>query len=202
VHGDNFYGVKLACAVRQGNPKLAELICEDGAGMVNWWDMRYKTFGLRLGFMLVFAVGMAVAGMGQGKKKIQWPSKAMCPLRGGFITLDTAARAAWRGDRSAGLSIEGTDSLVVSVKDGIVQAIFSVGEIKAVMIRSGVHYFYTYCNLDTVFVNKGQEVKSGQVLGILQSEMPLDFVFSTDKGSSPENQLRFVDCKVVYVKRS
>ena len=150
--------------------------------------------------LLVFFGGVVIAGLGQGKKKLPLPSAGMCPLREGVATVDTF-RQYYYGDPRPGLTIEGKDSLVLSVRDGEVQAVFSVGDVKAVIIRSGTYYFYTCTNLDSVYVSKGQQVKAGQVLGTRPVDLPLEFLFSLGDGRDRWDQQRFVDCKVVYAKR-
>ncbi len=55
-------------------------------------------------------------------------------------------------------------SSVKACFDGEVVSVFDVGGMSAVMIKHG-KYFTTYSNLSSVNVNKGQEVKTNQVIG-------------------------------------
>lgn len=71
-------------------------------------------------------------------------------------------------------------SAVKAVFDGEVQAVFSVEEVEAVMIRHG-NYFTTYSNLSAVTVKKGDFVKMGQVLGRVGEIGQLEFIISDEK---------------------
>ena len=84
-----------------------------------------------------------------------------------------------------------TGTSVKAVFDGEVQSIFSVGEVQAVMIRHG-KYFTTYSNLSTVSVSKGQQVKTGQIIGRVGDEAQLEFILSDEKSKvyDPELWLR------------
>jgi septal ring factor EnvC (AmiA/AmiB activator) len=87
-------------------------------------------------------------------------------------------------DCSAGTSVK-------AVFDGEVQSIFNVSDVQAVMIRHG-RYFTTYSNLGTVSVAKGQQVKTGQVIGRVGDAAQLEFVLSDEKSKvyDPEAWLR------------
>lgn len=87
-------------------------------------------------------------------------------------------------DCSAGTAVK-------AVFDGEVQSIFSVGEVQAVMIRHG-KYFTTYSNLGSVTVSKGEQVKTGQIIGRVGNEAQLEFVLSDEKNKmyDPELWLR------------
>ena len=76
-------------------------------------------------------------------------------------------------DASAGAAVK-------AVFEGEVQAVFSVGDVQAVMIRHG-KYFTTYSNLSTVSVTKGEQVKTGQIIGRVAEIGQLDFVLSDEK---------------------
>ena len=82
-------------------------------------------------------------------------------------------------------------SVVKSVFEGEVQAVFNVGDVQAVMIRHG-KYFTTYSNLSTVSVTKGEQVKTGQIIGRVAEIGQLDFVLSDEKDHmfDPEKWLR------------
>ncbi|HTS43393.1 MAG TPA: peptidoglycan DD-metalloendopeptidase family protein [Puia sp.] len=91
-----------------------------------------------------------------------------------------------------GITIEVNPGTVVkSVFDGDVQSVFNVGDVVVVMIRHG-KYFTTYCNLESASVSKGQQVKTGQLLGRVSSIGQLEFVLSDDKDHKfdPEKWLR------------
>ena len=80
---------------------------------------------------------------------------------------------------------------VKAIFSGEVQSVFSVGDVQAVMIRHG-KYFSTYSNLGSVTVSKGEQVKTGQVIGRIGSDAQLEFVLSDEKNRTydPEGWLR------------
>jgi septal ring factor EnvC (AmiA/AmiB activator) len=91
-----------------------------------------------------------------------------------------------------GITIESSPgSSVTVVFDGVVQSVFNVGDVSAVMIRHG-KYFTTYSNLSSVSVSKGEAVKTGQLLGKLGDIGQLEFVLSDEKDRlfDPEKWLR------------
>lgn len=74
-------------------------------------------------------------------------------------------------------------SAVKAVFDGEVASVFDVGGMSAVTIRHG-KYFTTYSNLASVTVSKGQQVKTGQVIGRvgtnLEGEGQIDFILTRE----------------------
>jgi septal ring factor EnvC (AmiA/AmiB activator) len=91
-----------------------------------------------------------------------------------------------------GVTIDATaGSAVKAVFDGEVQSVFSVGDVSAVMIRHG-KYFTTYSNLSTVSVTKGEQVKTGQIIGRVADIGQLEFVLSDEKDHmfDPEKWLK------------
>ena len=80
---------------------------------------------------------------------------------------------------------------VKAVFDGEVQTVFNVSDVQAIMIRHG-KYFTTYSNLSGVSVSKGQQVKTGQIIGRVADVAQLEFVLSDEKGKmyDPETWLR------------
>lgn len=91
-----------------------------------------------------------------------------------------------------GVTIDATaGSAVKAVFEGEVQSVFSVGDVSAVMIRHG-KYFTTYSNLSTVSVSKGEQVKTGQIIGRVGDIAQLEFVLSDEKDHmfDPEKWLR------------
>lgn len=85
-------------------------------------------------------------------------------------------------------------SPVKSVFDGTVSSIVYVEEMQVVIIQHG-KYFSTYSNLSNVSVQRGQEIKMGQVLGKalpnLEGVGAVDFYISDEKGNQdPERWLR------------
>jgi murein hydrolase activator len=116
------------------------------------------------------------------------------PLSSGIISMRYGPHEYVKGviHNNQGITIESSvGSSVMAVFDGTVQGVFFVGDVSAVMIRHG-KYFTTYSNLSTVSVTKGQEVKTGQVLGKLAEIGQLEFVISDDKDRlfDPEKWLR------------
>ncbi|MBN9382065.1 MAG: peptidoglycan DD-metalloendopeptidase family protein [Chitinophagaceae bacterium] len=69
---------------------------------------------------------------------------------------------------------------VKAVFEGQVSSVFNVGEVNAVIIRHG-KYFTTYSNLSTVSVNKGDQVRTGQIIGRVGEIGQLEFVLSDEK---------------------
>ncbi len=116
------------------------------------------------------------------------------PIASGNISMRFGPHEYLKGliHNNQGITIESpSGSSVMAVFDGVVQSVFNVGDVSAVMIRHG-KYFTTYCNLSSANVSKGQEVKTGQVLGKLADIGQLDFVISDDKDRlfDPEKWLR------------
>jgi murein DD-endopeptidase MepM/ murein hydrolase activator NlpD len=77
------------------------------------------------------------------------------------------------------------------VFDGVVENVFNVSEVQAVMVRHG-KYFTTYSNLSTVSVTKGEKVHMGQILGQVDANGQLEFVVSDEKLNNydPERWLK------------
>jgi murein hydrolase activator len=81
------------------------------------------------------------------------------------------------------------------VLDGEVSVVTNIGDVQAVIIRHG-KYFTTYSNLSSVSVTRGQQVKTGQVIGKVAEKEDnigeLEFLISNDtnKNFDPEKWLR------------
>lgn len=79
--------------------------------------------------------------------------------------------------------------------DGEVALITYIGDVQAVIVRHG-KYFTTYSNLSSVSVSKGQQVKTGQVLGKVAEkednlgELELGISNEANKSFDPERWLR------------
>jgi len=86
-------------------------------------------------------------------------------------------------------------SNIKAVADGIVSAIFDLGNGQTVVIRHG-KYFTTYNNISSVSVEKGMEIKAGKVLGRAVMGMSGDgqiiFMVTNDKNVNldPEKWLK------------
>ncbi|HEY4208550.1 MAG TPA: peptidoglycan DD-metalloendopeptidase family protein, partial [Puia sp.] len=76
-------------------------------------------------------------------------------------------------DVSAGAAVK-------AVFEGVVSSVFNVGDVSAIIIRHG-KYFTTYSNLSTVSVSKGEQVKTGQIIGRVGEIGQLEFVLSDEK---------------------
>jgi murein hydrolase activator len=116
------------------------------------------------------------------------------PIASGTIAMRFGPHEYIKGivHNNQGITIESSPGTsVTAVFDGIVQSVFNVGDVSAVMIRHG-RYFTTYSNLSSTSVTKGQSVKMGQSLGKLGDIGQLDFVVSDDKDHlyDPEKWLR------------
>src|ERR1700730_19353230 len=80
-----------------------------------------------------------------------------------------------------GITIESAaGTSVTAVFDGDVQSVFNVGDVSAVMIRHG-KYFTTYSNLSTISVSKGQQLRTGQIIGRVADIGQLEFILSDEK---------------------
>ena len=116
------------------------------------------------------------------------------PIASGTIAMRFGPHEYIKGivHNNQGITIEAPpNSSITAVFDGQVQNVFNVGDVTAVMIRHG-KYFTTYCNLSTVSVSKGDEVKTGQLIGKLADIGQLEFVLSDEKDHlfDPEKWLR------------
>lgn len=85
------------------------------------------------------------------------------------------------------VSFKSKDSTVFSVKEGVVSAVVNVEDIKVVIVRNGELY-YTYSNLKTVQVKKGETVTADQVIGFAAKDFDevlptVDFYLSNEKGN-------------------
>jgi murein hydrolase activator len=95
-----------------------------------------------------------------------------------------------------GITIEGdAGSSVKAVFDGEVSTVISIGQTQGVILKHG-KYFTTYSNLSSVSVSKGQQIKTGQVIGKLDEKDSgrgeLEFLITNDKNVNlnPESWLR------------
>lgn len=116
------------------------------------------------------------------------------PIASGTIAMRFGPHEYIKGivHNNQGITIEAApNSSITAVFEGQVQNVFNVGDVTAVMIRHG-KYFTTYCNLSTVTVSKGAEVKTGQLIGRLADIGQLEFVLSDEKDHlfDPEKWLR------------
>lgn len=74
-----------------------------------------------------------------------------------------------------GINIQGQPGAAVrSVFNGEVSAVFSFGGTNVVMVRHG-NYISVYCNLRSVSVSRGQQVRTGQSLGTVGADNILQF---------------------------
>ncbi len=76
-----------------------------------------------------------------------------------------------------------------SIASGIVTSVFDVDSVWAVFVRNG-HHFMAYSNLNTVFVNRDDTLRAGQLIGQVKAKgydnlYELEFVLMYDK--------RFID---------
>jgi murein hydrolase activator len=126
--------------------------------------------------------------------KLPWP------VDNGFVSIHFGSYqyegTSLKGD-NPGITIY-TPSSGVSVKsvfDGEVVGVFNLGDGMAVTIRHG-KYFTTYSNLSSVSVNKGNDIKTGQVIGKAAAADEgkggqVDFLLMIEsKNVNPESWLR------------
>lgn len=90
----------------------------------------------------------------------------------------------------------GTDvgSNVKAVFDGVVSNVVFIEDMQVVIIQHG-KYFTTYSNLSSVSVQRGQNVKTGQVIGKAAANLDgigaIDFLINDERGSiDPEKWLK------------
>lgn len=95
-----------------------------------------------------------------------------------------------------GITIEAdAGSSIKASFDGEVSAVISIGPVQGVILKHG-KYFTTYSNLSSVSVSKGQQVKTGHVLGKLEEKDSgrgeLEFVITNDRNINlnPESWLK------------
>ncbi|MGC4102482.1 redoxin domain-containing protein [Ferruginibacter sp.] len=70
----------------------------------------------------------------------------------------------FKNGENAAVTFKSNDSTVFALSDGIVTAVAKVDEMKVIIIRRG-KIFYTYSNLGTTLVKKGDKVSKNQKLG-------------------------------------
>lgn len=85
-------------------------------------------------------------------------------------------------------------SNVKAVFDGVVSNVVFIEDMQAVIIQHG-KYFTTYSNLSVVSVQRGQNVKTGQVIGKAAANLDgigaIDFLLNDERGSiDPERWLK------------
>lgn len=126
--------------------------------------------------------------------KLPWP------VDNGFVSIHFGSYqyegTSLKGD-NPGITIYTPNSgvAVKSVFDGEVVGVFNLGDGMAVTIRHG-KYFTTYSNLSSVSVNKGNDIKTGQVIGKAASADEgkggqVDFLLMIEaKNVNPESWLR------------
>ncbi|HNU88156.1 MAG TPA: peptidoglycan DD-metalloendopeptidase family protein [Ferruginibacter sp.] len=85
-------------------------------------------------------------------------------------------------------------SNVKSIFDGVVSNIVFIEDMQVVIIQHG-KYFTTYSNLNNVSVQRGQNIKTGQVIGKVAANLDgigaIDFLLNDERGSiDPEKWLK------------
>lgn len=116
-----------------------------------------------------------LGSLGKLRGHLRWPveSRTILIPFGPYLYMPGITR------NNKGITIaaeEGTD--VRAVADGKVQEVFP--DLDAVMVSHG-DYFSTYTNLSAITVCKGDEIKSGQVLGSVGPDGQMDFWLSDAK---------------------
>ncbi|MBR4600925.1 MAG: peptidoglycan DD-metalloendopeptidase family protein, partial [Prevotella sp.] len=91
---------------------------------------------------------------------------------------------------NTGINIQGQPGAAVrSVFNGEVSAVFSFSGTNVVMVRHG-RYISVYCNLKSVSVHRGQQVKTGQTLGTVGTDNILQFQLRKETAKlNPESWL-------------
>jgi len=113
----------------------------------------------------------------KNKGHLPWPVSA------GTISMAFGPHEYIKGiiHNNQGITIDvNAGTAVKAVYEGEVQSVFNVGDVQAIMIRHG-KYFTTYSNLSTVSVSKGEQVKTGQIIGRVSDIGQLEFVLNDEK---------------------
>jgi hypothetical protein len=119
-------------------------------------------------------------------------AKGPCPFRDGVTKVRKNPPSGLVGCFNYSILISGTDSLVMAAWDGEVEGVFNVGDVKALMIHAK-SFYYTYSELDSCLLTKGQRVRAGDVIGYsLQKE--IDFIVSDEKGRNFEHPEKCLEC--------
>lgn len=147
----------------------------------------------RVGIVLLAALAI-VGFVGAPTHK----KKGKCPMKDGVLKRIDSCEYSFEESRP-GSDIYGSDSVVMSATSGVVQAILTIEDWKAVMIRSG-RLFYTYALLDTCIVVKGQNAIAGQILGFVNGRH-IEFLVSNSKGEGFWRLEDYVDCRCQLLKR-
>jgi septal ring factor EnvC (AmiA/AmiB activator) len=130
----------------------------------------------------------------KNKRKLPWP------VESGNVTMEFGPQHVLENTEliynNQGLTIETkTGAAVKAVFDGEVSSVLNIGDVMAVIVRHG-KYFTTYSGLGGVSVSKGQQVKTGQMLGRMGEKSDglgeLEFMITNDKNAnlSPRQWLR------------
>jgi septal ring factor EnvC (AmiA/AmiB activator) len=130
----------------------------------------------------------------KNKRKLPWP------IESGNVTMEFGPQHVLENTEliynNQGLTIETKSGAAVKVVfDGEVSSVLNIGDVMAVIVRHG-KYFTTYSGLSGVSVSKGQQVKTGQMLGRMGEKADglgeLEFMITNDKNAnlSPRQWLR------------
>src|SRR5438552_11783044 len=99
-----------------------------------------------------------------------------------------------------GISICSPLDSVFHFENGIVVAVFDMGDSKAAVVKNGKNEYFTYGNLKTVLVKKGNFIKRGDCIGIILKDdfgimNNLDFIIMHGiKNLSTEKMLDYIEC--------
>ncbi|TAH04248.1 MAG: hypothetical protein EAZ16_05810 [Sphingobacteriales bacterium] len=129
----------------------------------------------------------------KNKGNLPWPASGVVAMRFGPQEVEGLKGII---ENNPGITIEtNAEAAVKVVFDGEVAAVTTVGPVQAVIIKHG-RYFTTYSNLSSASVNKGQQVKRGQIIGrVMEKEDgkgDLEFLITNElnKNFDPEKWLR------------
>jgi septal ring factor EnvC (AmiA/AmiB activator) len=123
----------------------------------------------------------------KNKGRLPWPVSGTVSMTFGRHEY---IKGIWHDNAGVTIDVQ-AGAAVKAVFKGEVDAIFTVGDVQAVMIRHG-QYFTTYSNLSTVSVSKGEQIGTGQIIGRVSEGGQLEFVLSDEKGRNqdPERWLK------------
>ena len=120
--------------------------------------------------------------------RLPWPMTGSVVGRYGQYTVEGLQNVTLSND---GINIKGAAGAAVrSVFAGEVSGVFGIGGTTVVMVRHGI-YMTVYCNLSSVSVSRGQQVKAGQTLGTVGSDGILQFQLRKETAKlNPQQWLR------------
>jgi hypothetical protein len=146
-----------------------------------------KTRAMKIFFLLLFTICINTIFGQQAKRFI-------CPMKKGRIVIEHF-RNADEVKRNPGATIEGKGKNAYSCSPGLVTSIDTAHGLLCVFIEFE-NYSFGYYHFKSVKVTKGQSIKEGAIIGIVDDDERLFLIFSRNNELiEPESVLK---CKVVH----